>query len=198
MTSSYLNGETMRIIVGPPEATKEFTVHKDLIYEKAPILAAIQSYKKGRENTIVLKDMDPKAFDKIAKWFYTGCFPQTESDPDEEVSQLVQAYAIADSLFIDDCRENIMETVRQLHENGRHASFTDLVMLNWRKFHPSSEMGACFIDSLVDDLRGRQIEAKEKGRDYEIDPVSLKMLLQASGDYAEALIQTLVQSLGKK
>lgn len=90
--------------------SKEFPVHKAILSARSPVFAAMfgQAMLESQQNRVTIDDIDPKVFQEVLRFIYTGTVKELEQMPGELL-------AAADKYALDklrsDCEEHLGATL---------------------------------------------------------------------------------------
>ncbi|KAK3711482.1 hypothetical protein LTR37_009661 [Vermiconidia calcicola] len=107
----YEFSEHLQVVVGSEK--KHFIVHKDVITCRSPFFAAASAERwnnSGDVKPIELPDEDPKIFSTYLQWLYHAEVV-VEDKPNNEFSELIKAYIMADKFGDLTCANAIADEI---------------------------------------------------------------------------------------
>lgn len=105
----------MRLTVANDGKSKDYLIHRNLLHRKSPNFADLKTFQQGEANHVHLNDMDHKSFCKLIDWVYERGLQYKVSD---DLDTLIKAWAAADRLLMDDCKNTLMDLIRLLLEES--------------------------------------------------------------------------------
>jgi hypothetical protein len=110
---------TAEITVGP--SAVHFVVHKDLATAQSPFFTAALNgaFVEGQSQTISLPEVEPKTFEHVILWLYSGRLEKNEfffKDGKPTYFTLLDIYSLADQLCIEGLRNAVVDCMAELAE----------------------------------------------------------------------------------
>ena len=107
------------ITVGPQNTS--FNVHRALLTHHSPFFAAALdgAFAKSRSQIVHLPDVEPKHFEHVVLWLYTGCLEDKRfffKDNKPTFFTLLDLYALADRLDVEGMRNALCDRIALLAE----------------------------------------------------------------------------------
>ncbi|PVI07925.1 hypothetical protein DM02DRAFT_648512 [Periconia macrospinosa] len=111
---AVLSEPTILVRVGGEKDEKKFYIHKQLLVAKSAYFQRAltsEGFKEGVTNEVVRRDIDSRAFAALMAWMYSGSWDSMAAmyaDETPRLSQITDAYIVADRLFID-CKDSLLD-----------------------------------------------------------------------------------------
>ena len=161
----------MRITVENGNTSKDHYIHRALLQKKSPYFAALPNFKEGKDNHLVLKDINGEAFQHIVQWLYTGQFSHNLTNHGNHGTPIILTYAAADRLMMLKCKNMAIDKLR-VRFRTHYAEIRNLVAVNQLGYPPSANIVTCIMDQFVYDNIERQktdISGEKKEDFFKLD-----------------------------
>lgn len=125
---------------------KEYFIHKSLLVRISPYFRALDNFKEGQDNAVVLKDVNLPAFAIFVHWLYTNQLRSGKIY--EHIDTLIAAYGFADRILSPSFKNFIVDRIRGF-EHGCCATPATLLKLQRMGFTEAEGIMRYFVDSIA-------------------------------------------------
>lgn len=134
--------------VGDMTATHEvFPVKKEPLRALSPYFVALDNFKEGRENVVILNDPCASSFSILADWINTG-HRDWQNPYSQDVDVLVQAYALGRRFLMPKFQNFVIDEIRQFDRDDQINS-RRLLELQELGFQGKDQITQYFLDRLA-------------------------------------------------
>lgn len=164
----------MKVTTESAQGTHDHHIHKIILEKRSPYFTALPNFKEGKENHVVLKEVDNVAFEHIVHWLYTDRF---SSSFQNNVPIMIRAYAVADRFMMPRCKNMIIDSLKAKFTRWR-GQISHLVVVKDLGYSASTIIAACVIDQVVyDALTSKGWSVEQQDEAFFLEGSDLALLL---------------------
>ncbi|KAK5074457.1 Structural maintenance of chromosomes protein 1 [Exophiala xenobiotica] len=142
---SYFGGDVLKVTIESEDDSHDHYVHRTLLEKKSPYFAALAPFKEGRDNHVMLKEVDNDAFEHIVHWLYTDRFSPSFQDWQYTI---IKTYAAADHLMMPRCKNMVLDNLRSKYTRIQ-ADIGDLGLIKRLGYGASIAIAIYVTDQIV-------------------------------------------------